>query len=208
MGLFSKNKKDDLFMIALIEEAEKTMQCVEYLEINIGKITPALIEQNQVLINDISERKRVLIDNLNNTFITPIDREDIYHISASLLALAKYGQTTLEEIYLLNVTPDSFIYAMIEDVKKETIELHKTLVHLLRNPRLSYEHIVNVTKLENRIDKTYREAVKVLFGNKTSLYKNLQDVLHRREVYRHISNMSDKADATADVLGIAVMKLS
>lgn len=208
MGLFSKSSRQDPFMTKLLEEAEKTRLCVEFLEKNLGSISQAFLDENQLLIDSITELKRVLIDDLNNTFITPIDREDIYHISVSLLALSKYAQTTLEEIYLLNVVPDKFIYAMVENVKKETAALSKIIFHLIKNPRLSYEYIVTVTTLENEIDKTYREAVKVLFADKERLANNLQDVLHLREVYRHISNMSDKANAAADVLGIAVMKLS
>ena len=208
MGLFYKKNRQDPFMAKLLEEAEKTRLCVEFLEKNMGNINQSLLDENQLLIDSIPELKSVLIDDLNNTFITPIDREDIYHISASLLALSKYSQTTLEEIYLLNVMPDKFIYVMVGNVKKETTAICKIIFHLIKNPRLSYEQIVTVTKLENEIDKTYREAVKVLFADKKRLTDNLQDILHLREVYRHISNMSDKANTAADVLGIAVMKLS
>ena len=59
-----------------------------------------------------------------------------------------------------------------------------------------------------RIDKTYREAVKVLFADTHQLATALQSILYRREVYRHISNMSDKAEAAAQALGMAIIKLS
>ena len=78
----------------------------------------------------------------------------------------------------------------------------------MKNPRIASEHVVNVTKLEGKIDRIYRDAVKVLFGNNEDLEKDLKTILYTREVYRHISNMSDKAQAAANVLGMAVIKLS
>lgn len=189
-------------------EAQKTVACLDFLEKNLTAPGQPAVDTSQLMIDELVEINRVLTDDLNNTFITPIDREDIYHISGALLALAKYSHTTLEEIMLLNVKPDPFICSMIDKVKAETIQLSMSVQHLLRNPRLSHEHIVSVTRLENEIDKIYREAVKVLFSDKQRLATNLQEVLHVREVYRHISNMSDKADAAAEVLGIAIMKLS
>jgi len=208
MGLFGTSTKEDSFIKQLKLQAEKTVDCVAFLEKNMDAITEPVIKQNKRLVDELIDIKMVLMDDLHSTFITPIDREDIYHISVCLFGIAKYAQTTLEEMHLLNVVPDKFIREMIEKVKLEAVELLHAICRLMKNPRIAYEHVVNVTKMESRIDKTYRDAVKELFEDKGRLSTNLQNVLQLREVYRHISNMSDKAEAAADVLGIAVIKLS
>ncbi len=208
MGLFTNNDKEDSFITQLKLQAEKTVNSLEFLEKNMASITATTVKENKILIDEIIEIKMVLMDDLHNTFITPIDREDIYHISVSLFGMAKYAHTTLEEMLLLNVKPDEFIWNMVEKVKMEATELLHAIGRLMKNPRIAYDHIVNVTKLESKIDKIYRDAVKVLFENKDRLTNDLQMVLHVREVYRHISNMSDKAEAAADALGMAVIKLS
>lgn len=207
MGLFRTNTREDSFITQLKLQAEKTVGCVTFLEQNMNAINDDIIKGNNALINELIDIKMVLMDDLQNTFITPIDREDIYHISVCLFGMAKYSQTTLEEIHLLSVTPDNFIREMIEKVKAEAYELYQAICRLMKNPRIAYEHVVNVTKLETKIDRIYRDAVKVLFDDKDKLSNNLQNILHLREVYRHISNMSDKAEAAADTLGIAVIKL-
>ncbi len=208
MGLFTNTEKEDSFIIQLKLQTEKTLQSLEFLEKNLEQITEKTVLDNKTMLDEIIEIKMVLMDDLHNTFITPIDREDIYHISVSLLGMAKYTHTTMEEMLLLNVKPDDFIRTMINKVTLEAKELLHAIGRLMKNPRISYDHLVNVTKLENKTDKIYREAVKVLFEDKERLQTDLQSILHLREVYRHISNMSDKADAAADALGMAVIKLS
>lgn len=208
MGFFTTNKKEDSFIEQLKLQAEKTVECVLFLEQNMNDINDDIIKANKALIDELIEIKRVLMDDLQNTFITPIDREDIYHISVCLFGMARYSQTTLEELHLLGVKPDKFIHEMVEKVKAEASELSLAISRLMKNPRIAYDHVVNVSKIETRIDRIYRDAVKMLFADKINLPDNLQNVLYIREVYRHISNMSDKAEAAADILGIAVIKLS
>jgi uncharacterized protein Yka (UPF0111/DUF47 family) len=208
MGIFGINTKEDSFITQLKLQAEKTMGCVSFLAENMDSITPESILKHKTLIDELIEIKMVLMDDLHNTFITPIDREDIYHISVSLFGMAKYAQTTLEEIHMLNVTPDTFIREMVQKIQLETEELSHAISRLMKNPRIAYDHVVNVSKLETSIDRTYRDAIKVLFEDKNRLATDLQKILHLREVYRHISNMSDKAEAAADALGMAIIKLS
>jgi uncharacterized protein Yka (UPF0111/DUF47 family) len=64
-------------------------------------------------LTEIKEIRSVLIDDLHNTFITPIDREDIYNISNALFDMVDYGITTIEEMNILKVKPDEFIKEMI-----------------------------------------------------------------------------------------------
>ncbi len=208
MSIFGKKDKEDNFITQLKLQVEKTAACVIFLEKNMGTINDDIIKEHKVMIDEIIDIKMVLMDDLHNTFITPIDREDIYHISVCLLELAKYAQTTLEEIYLLNIAPDKFIREMLEKVKEETFELSQAINRLMKNPRIAYEHIVNVTKLETRVDRSYRDSIKILFEDKLKLTTDLQNILCLREVYRHISNMSDKAEEVADALGMAIIKLS
>lgn len=208
MRLFAQNKREDSFISQLRMQAEKTLSCVHFLESNLDNLSTDSLQKQKVLMDELAEIKSELIDNLHNTFITPIDREDIYHISNSLSGITKYAFSTFEEMCMLDVRPDKFIREMIEKIKSETYELTQAINLLMSHPRLADEHLTNVTNLETTIDRTYREAIKVLFEDKSKLENELQNILHLREVYRHISNMSDKTQDAADALGMAVIKLS
>ena len=78
---------------------------------------------------------------------------------------------------------------------------------LSANPRVAGDHARRAKKLENEVDHLYRVAVAELF-TKAKDFKQLLAMLRRREVYRHVSNMSDRADAAANVFGMVVMKLT
>ena len=208
MGIFGSTKKEDSFLRQLKLQAEKTVNCLEFLGNNLDTISDETIKEKKKLIDELIDIKSILMDDLHNTFITPIDREDIYNISISLFEMAYYSLTTLEEMYMFEVKPDEFIKVMVEKVKMEATEIYKALDRLVKNPRVAEDHLLKVTKMETRIDRMYRDAVKILLHDKQMLATDLQRILHTREIYRHLSNMSDHARLAANVLGIALIKLS
>jgi uncharacterized protein Yka (UPF0111/DUF47 family) len=208
MGLFGSSAKEDSFIKQLKLQAEKTVNCLDFLEKNLDSITDNTVKEKKKLIDELIEIKSILMDDLHNTFITPIDREDIYNISISLFEMAYYSLTTLEEMFLFEVKPDDFIKIMVERVKMEATEICKAIDRLVKNPRVAEEHLIKITKMESRIDRIYRDAVKILLLDKDRLVVDLQRILHTREIYRHLSNMSDHARIAANVLGIALIKLS
>jgi uncharacterized protein len=208
MGLLGSSVKEDSFIRQLKLQAEKTVNCLDFLEKNMDSITDTTIKEKKKLIDELIDIKSLLMDDLHNTFITPIDREDIYNISISLFEMAYYSLTTLEEMFLFEVKPDEFIKAMAEKVKMEATEIHKAIDRLVKNPRVAEDHLIKITKMETRIDRIYRDAVKILLQDKDKLATDLQRILHTREIYRHLSNMSDHARLAANVLGIALIKLS
>jgi uncharacterized protein Yka (UPF0111/DUF47 family) len=208
MGLLGSSVKEDSFIRQLKLQAEKTVNCLDFLEKNLDSITDNTIKEKKKLIDELIEIKSLLMDDLHNTFITPIDREDIYNISISLFEMAYYSLTTLEEMFMFEVKPDEFIKTMAEKVKMEATEIYKAIDRLVKNPRVAEDHLIKITKMETRIDRIYRDAVRILLQDKDKLATDLQRILHTREIYRHLSNMSDHARLAANVLGIALIKLS
>lgn len=208
MGILGSSHKEDSFIRQLKLQAERTVNCIDFLEKNIESITDNTVKEKKKLIDELIDIKSILMDDLHNSFITPIDREDIYNISISLFEMAYYSLTTLEEMFLFEVKADEFIKIMVEKVKMEATEIYKAIERLMKNPRVAEEHLVKITKMESRIDRIYRDAVKILLQDKQQLSSDLQRILHTREIYRHLSNMSDHARVAANVLGIALIKLS
>jgi len=208
MALFGSSVKEDSFIRQLKLQAEKTVNCLDFLVNNMDNISDQTIKEKKKLIDELIEIKSILHDDLHNTFITPIDREDIYNISIALFEMAYYSLTTLEEMLMFEVKPDEFIRTMVEKVKMEATEIFKSIDRLIKNPRVAEDHLIKITKMETRIDRIYRDAVKILLQDKQTLATDLQRILHTREIYRHLSNMSDHARIAANVLGIALIKLS
>lgn len=208
MGFFgSKDEGTDKFIEKLISQAIKTHEAIEYLERTLESDDISKLDYLLKINHEIEEIRRVLIDDLHNTFITPIDREDIFNISNALFDMVDYAITTVEEMHVLKVRPDNYIRKMIELVKKQTEELLMAMQRLSKNPRVAGEHALNTKTLEKKVEKQYRHALRDLFIDPVS-NENLPSIFYKREVYRHLSNMADRADHAANVFGIVVMKLT
>lgn len=209
MGIFgSKEEKTDKFIMQLIEQTQKTNEAIVFLEHSLDEEDIASrLEHLKTITKQIEEIRRVMIDDLLNTFITPIDREDIYNISNALFDMVDYAQTTTDEMRILNVRADEYIRKMVVLVRRQTEELLMAMERLSKNPRVAHEHALKTKKLEKDVEKQYRKALRDLFINPVTT-ENLPQFFYKREVYRHLSNMADRADTAANIFGIVIMKLT
>ena len=98
LDIFKKEQKEDKFVSLLIEQAETTVAGLQLLETLITRPNKESIEQMQAKEYEGDEVRRILIDELHNTFITPFDREDIFNLSLNIDEMLDYALTTLEEM--------------------------------------------------------------------------------------------------------------
>ncbi len=202
-----KNKQENKFIQSLIQQCEITVEGIKLLESCLDRPGETALEKMKAKEYEADEIRRILIDELHNTFVTPLDREDIFNLSLHIDEMIDYALTTLEEMVLLKVQADDHLRTMVSLVRQEAEELTMAMHRLSSNPRVTGDHARRAKKLENEVDHLYRVAVADLF-TKAKDFKELMAMLRRREVYRHVSNMSDRADAAADVFGMVVMKLT
>ncbi|MGZ5048710.1 MAG: DUF47 domain-containing protein [Usitatibacter sp.] len=202
-GLRESNK----FIAMLVEHAVKAREAIELLEKALARAEPEAVERLRALSHDCTERRRVLIDELHETFVTPIDREDIYNLSQSYERMVMYALTTLEEMHLLQVGADEPIRRMVALVREQAEDLEAAIRRLPKNPRVADDHADHVHEKEREVERIYRAAIRDLLARAGDA-QGLPAILYRREVYRHISNMADRAVSAANVLGMVVMKIA
>jgi uncharacterized protein Yka (UPF0111/DUF47 family) len=207
MGFLDAGLKDgNKFIAKLIEHAAKALEAIACLESALDN--PALsIDRLRALSHENTELRRVLIDELHDTFVTPLDREDIYNLSQGFERMVVYALTTLEEMHLLHVEADEPVRRMVALVREQAEDLEGAMRRLAKNPRVADDHANHVHEKEREVERIYRAAIRDLFARATDP-QTLPAVLYRREVYRHISNMSDRAVSAANVLGMVVMKIA
>jgi hypothetical protein len=208
MGWFDGSmKEENKFIAMLIGQAAKSVEAVRYLGRTLEQVDADTIKAVHTLADEASELRRVLIDELHQTFITPLDREDIFNLSHCFEDMVSYALTTVEEMNILRVDADDYIRQMMKLVCEEAEQLEFAILRLAKNPRVALDHAHEVRKLEHRVERLYRAAIKDLFARATAP-ERLPGLFYRREVYRHISNMSDRADSAANVFGMVIMKLT
>jgi uncharacterized protein Yka (UPF0111/DUF47 family) len=208
MGWFGGTlKEENKFIAMLIRQAAKTVESIHYLVHTLERVDLDTVKAVHTLADEASELRRILIDELHKTFITPLDREDIFNLSHCFEDMVTYALTTVEEMTILKVDADDYIREMMKLVCEEAEQLELAILRLARNPRVALDHARGVRKLERKVERLYRAAIKDLFARATDPAQ-LPGLFYRREVYRHISNMSDRADSAANVFGMVIMKLT
>ncbi len=156
---------------------------------------------------EADEYRRILIYELNKTFITPIDREDIFALSRSIDDVLDYAYSTVTEMELLKVKPTSFMIRIASLLYDSANEILLAVDRLQDHPGVASEHAQRAKALENKIEGVYREALAELFSGAEDI-KHVMKILKTREVYRHLSNAADRGDEAANVIADIVVKMT
>ena len=199
--------REDKFMRLLIEQAAKTVEGMELLE-EFMEATDREVAKRLVRVEkEADEVRRILIDELNRSFITPIDREDIFALSLTIDDIIDYGNSTVDEMVILEVESNSYLRRMCSLVREAAYEIYMGVVRLQDHPNVANEHAVRAKALENRVEHVYREALAELFHGPVDI-DHVMEMLKLREIYRHLSNAADRGDEAANVIGDIVVKMT
>lgn len=198
-----RNKKKTDFFELLLDQGEKTVEGLCALCAFVESPSRESADRVKQIEKEADDLRRLLIDRLNRTFITPIDREDIFALSRAIDDVVDYACTTVYEMQIYRVDADRHIRAMTETLKREGQELVLALKNLKHFPVLAMEHAREAKACENRMEKEYRMALGELFEGTDPVY-----MLKMREIYRHLSNAADRGDEAADIIGDIVVKMT
>ncbi len=199
--------RQDKFLQLLIQQAEVTLRGIEalgsYMKTPSNKHAASVRQAEK----DADEIRRILIDELNHTFVTPMDREDIFALSRAIDDVIDYAYTTVEEMQILCVEPNDFLRRMVSLLEDAATEIHLAMLRLKENPAVAAEHASQAKALENRVERVYREAVADLFSGPEDIHY-VMGMLKLREIIRHLSNCADRGDEAANVIHDIVVKLT
>ena len=155
-------------------------------------------QEGDILTHDI-------IRKLNQTFITPIDREDIQALACNIddivdliwggvdkMVVFQIEDPTRDAVQLaqdLNLTAEAIVKA-IKDLRAKDYERVK-------------EHCIEINRLENMIDRGFRNALGELFDD---FKDDPLMVIKWKEIYEHLENSADKCEDVANILEGIVLK--
>lgn len=200
-------KRTNIFIELIHRQAVLTLEGMQLLENYITQPDKALAAALTAKEKEADEARRILIDELNRSFITPFDREDIFAISRTVDDVLDYAYSTVTEIVVFNVKPSPFMGRMAALLREAAEELLRAVEQLQAHPGVSAEHARRAKKLENRVEEIYREALADLFKNSDDP-AHLVNILKQREIYRHLSNAADRGDEAANIIADIVVKMA
>jgi predicted phosphate transport protein (TIGR00153 family) len=199
--------RQDRFLQSLIRQAEITLEGMDSLELYVKKRSDKHAAAVVQAEKDADEVRRILIDDLNCTFVTPMDREDIFALSRAIDDVMDYAYTTVEEMQILDIEPNDFLRRMVSLLQDAATELHLAMLRLKENPSVASEHASRAKALENRVERVYREALADLFSGPDDI-QHVMEMLKLREIYRHLSNCADRGDQAANTVHDIVVKMT
>lgn len=156
------------------------------------------IEQDSdMLTHDIMKK-------LNKTFITPIDREDLYGLASRMDDVIDLIWAVADRIAVFKVKESMpGAVEMSRDLLTTAEVMHKA-VKKLKEKNYSHvqEYCIEINRLENRVDRGFRDALGKLFDE----IKDPILIIKWKEIYEHLEDASDRCEDVANVLEAIVLK--
>ena len=199
-------RKPDRFMQLLVQQAEFTVQGMEGLVAYMQNQSDEAANRVRKTEKEADEVRRILVDELNRTFVTPLDREDIFALSRTIDDILDYAYSTVDEMEILHVKPNPYLQRMASLMRDAAEEIRLAMLRLKDHPSVANDHAVRAKALENRMEGVYREAIAALFQGPQDV-EHIVQMLKLREIYRHLSNAADRGDEAANVISDAVVKI-
>jgi len=199
--------KDDIFHDLLVQQAALTLEGLDLLMQYMKNHDAETAAELRTKEKEADEIRRILIDELNRTFVTPFDREDIFALSRTIDDVLDYAYSTVNELHVLKVVPTSFMERIASLLRDAGYELLLAVQRLKKHPSVAIDHAQRAKALENRVENVYREAIADLFSGPEDVH-HVVEMLKSREVYRHLSNAADRGDEAANVISDIVVKTS
>src|SRR5687767_12567578 len=187
--------------VDLIAEASRLL--LEGMKMGNARMASAATDIT-VLENRGDDVIHEIFTRLNQTFITPIDPEDIHNVSSALDDVLDGIEDTSHRLvsYRIDPIPESMV-TLAESVAQCAKSLQAAIEALEKDgPILT--HCIEINRLENEADRVGRSAVADLFTKET----NPITLIKLKEVYEFFEATIDSCEDVADVLQNVVVKNS
>ncbi|HEU5403136.1 MAG TPA: DUF47 family protein [Terriglobales bacterium] len=140
---------------------------------------------------------------LNQTFITPFDREDIHALASALDDVLDFINSAADRLLMYKVNAAPQAAAKLADVIVRQSQELSDAVHLLeKNHQKVLDHCVEVNRLENEADAIARDAIGKLFQEE----KDPIQLIKIKELLEVLETATDKAEDAANVMESVILK--
>ncbi|MDR3612621.1 MAG: DUF47 family protein [Candidatus Obscuribacterales bacterium] len=192
------------FYALLREQSQTTLSGMLALQ---SYLTTGSLENKQKvrdLESAADEQKLSLEKKLNDSFVTPFDREDIYDIAVFLDEIINAAKATVREMDAMQMHPsDPAFIEMAEILVEGTRCINSSFHQLNRNHKEAYEFAQLARKSENRLGKTYRVAMSELFAQ-----DDIKLIFKTTEIYRSLLYASERINLLGEKLLHVIVKMS
>ncbi|HJM00452.1 MAG TPA: DUF47 family protein [Nitrosopumilus sp.] len=187
---------------------------------NLAKKAVETSEAVVILFNDLSNTEqakkiheleteadvltRDIFSELNKTFITPLDREDMQRIASKIDDVIDFMDGIAARVYSYKITSSPpFCKEMALELVKATKEVEYMISKLqrIKDPKDMIQHCRNTSDIEHVVDDLYREAIRELFETNDAI-----NIIKLKDIYETMETASDRCVDVSDVIEDIVLK--
>lgn len=198
-------KKPDRFLERLRQQAHLSVEAAQALSEYMDKPRKKNAEHIRALEKNADEVRRILIDELNRTFVVPIDREDIYALSRTIDDIVDDIWATVNEMDILDVEPNDYLIEMAGLLWVGAEEIKLAMDRIPLHSGVATTHAIRAKATDNQMEMLYAEALSELFRKPKDL-DNIVIILKLREIYRHLFHAAEKIEYAANTIEDIVVK--
>ena len=172
--------------------------------LDTGTDKESIGEQMREAEHQADETTHKIIKRANSTFITPFDREDIYRLASSLDDVMDFMEETVDLVGLYELGDLPADFAPQVEVLQRATQLTAEAMPRLRTMKDLEEYWIEINRLENQGDRSYRRILAKLFSGN---YKSLE-VLKLKDVVDSLEHAIDALESVANTVEQIAVKES
>jgi predicted phosphate transport protein (TIGR00153 family) len=193
--------KEEKFFDYFDEASEKMLRGIRLLDEMMHDLSNA--EEKAKQIKDVEHEADHIthetVAKLHKTFVTPIDRESIHSLITRMDDILDLIDSVCERVFLYkikNSTQEAI--ALVSTLEKAIEQVAKGVGALrdLKNPRLILDICIEINRLENEGDRTYRNALSVLFNSSSDPV----EIIKWKDIYESLEDAIDRCEDVANIL--------
>ncbi|MBB6635655.1 DUF47 domain-containing protein [Cohnella thailandensis] len=202
-------RKKDIFFKTLEELADLIQETVDRFAAAVNSDLNDVTEfakEMKVYEHKGDQLAHMIFTELNKTFITPIEREDILELTKLLDDVLDGIEACASRFDMYHISkPDAIIRKFGDVLRRSALEI-KAAIYLLTQKKLlaMQTHCVKLNELENEGDDLMREGIKNLFQN----VKDPIELIKFKDMYERLEETTDACEDVANTLQSIIMRNS
>ncbi len=200
-------KSNEKIILGILDDlAEKAVETSEVLVELFSNFEKAEDYHNKIkkLEREADGLTRSVFSELNKTFITPLDREDIQRIASKTDDVIDFIEGISGRIIRYKISsPPPYMLEIAKELTKATKEVEYMISRLknVKGDKTIINHCRNASDIEHTIDDLYRTALAKLFETNDAVY-----IIKMKDIYEALETASDRCVDVADVVEDIVLK--
>jgi uncharacterized protein len=187
-------------------------------------VKAAILLNKLLLIDDLNEKANIIrqikeyedkgdhvahtiYEELNKTFITPFDREDIQKLASTMDDVLDYINGCSQKIKLYKPKEISkYSIEISELIVQASREIESGIKELknLKQPHKIKDSCIRINEIENQADDIYHQAISDFFETE----KDPIELIKKNEIIQTLEKATDKAEDVSDVLKSIIVKIA